>query len=337
MLNSVRFDWLRFCQKHNIEFVEAGPNTKRGEISIRCPFCGTSDPSHHLGLSLNNASPSWGCLRDGRHRGRNPVRLIQKLLSCTQQHAENLVSAGFAYVDDFDAALERLRDSGTEEGFKERQKKVVLKMPPEFHPLWASSSINREPYLAYLERRGFSEARETAAAFALYFARVGDYKQRIIIPVFGLKEEIVGWTSRTIRSDVPLRYKANSDLPRDAVFNEDVALQQVRDGDVLVLTEGPMDAMKIAMYGKGCAAVALLGVSVSKEKFSRIVKIAAEARAVICLLDQDILSANPRLTWQLEEVVRGGRVRIGRLPIGVKDPGDLSPAQVEQLTSQWSH
>lgn len=335
MLNSVRFNWLRFCEKHNVEFVTAGPNTKRGEISIRCPFCGASDPSQHLGLSLNVASPSWGCLRDGRHRGRNPSRLIQKLLNCTQQHADQLVSMGSAYVDDFDTALEKLRG-----GEQQEQGIAVItevKMPSEFHPLWISTSVGRDPYLDYLESRGFSPATKTAASFALYFARVGDYKQRIIIPVFGSEEEIVGWTSRTIRSDVSLRYKANPELPRDVLFNEDVARSQVEEGDVLVLTEGPMDAMKIAMYGEGCAAVALLGVAVSKEKFSRVVKIAAAARAVICLLDQDILSSNLRLMSQLEEVVRGGRVKIGRLPIGVKDPGDLSQSQVQELTREWSH
>jgi len=335
MLNSVRFDWLRFCEKHNIEFVTAGPNTKNGEISVKCPFCGQSDPSQHLGLSLKAASPSWGCLRDGRHRGRNPVRLIQKLINCTQQHAEKLVAAGSAYVDDFDATLERLRATEQETFFAAPQRQA--KMLPEFHPMWVATSRGRDRYLSYLESRGFRPANETAQVFALYYARVGDYKERIVIPVFGFEEEIVGWTSRTVRSDVSLRYKANPELPRDAVFNEDVAYAQVKDGDVLVITEGPMDAMKIAMYGEGCTAVALLGVAVSKEKFSRIVKIAAAARSVICLLDQDILSANPRLTWQLEEVVRGGKVQLGRLPNGVKDPGDLTQIQVQELTREWSH
>jgi len=31
-------DWVRLLDDSNIEYVSRGKNTKRGEISVRCPF-----------------------------------------------------------------------------------------------------------------------------------------------------------------------------------------------------------------------------------------------------------------------------------------------------------
>jgi hypothetical protein len=31
-------DWVKLLEDSNIEYVTRGPNTKRGEVSTRCPF-----------------------------------------------------------------------------------------------------------------------------------------------------------------------------------------------------------------------------------------------------------------------------------------------------------
>ncbi len=74
-----RFDWLSFIKAHKIPYVTSGPNTAKNHISIKCCWCGNDDPSEHLGLSLNENAPAWGCLRNQKHRGQNVMFLVQKL------------------------------------------------------------------------------------------------------------------------------------------------------------------------------------------------------------------------------------------------------------------
>jgi hypothetical protein len=33
-------DWVKLLDDNNIEHVSRSPNTKRGEVSVRCPFAG---------------------------------------------------------------------------------------------------------------------------------------------------------------------------------------------------------------------------------------------------------------------------------------------------------
>src|SRR5882672_6159665 len=84
-------DWVALLTDHDITFVDRGPNTKRGEISIQCPFCGDDDPSQHLGISLS--TENWGCLRSAQHRGHAPHTLIQALLGCSFAQAKLTVAA----------------------------------------------------------------------------------------------------------------------------------------------------------------------------------------------------------------------------------------------------
>ena len=82
-------DWIRLFEANNIPWVSRGPNTKRGEVSIKCPWCGEDDPSEHLGISLDKEN--WGCLRSIRHRGRRPYALVQALLGCSYAQARIIV------------------------------------------------------------------------------------------------------------------------------------------------------------------------------------------------------------------------------------------------------
>jgi hypothetical protein len=35
-------EWMSFLNDANIEYVTRGPNTKKGEVSVRCPFAETT-------------------------------------------------------------------------------------------------------------------------------------------------------------------------------------------------------------------------------------------------------------------------------------------------------
>src|SRR5688572_2948962 len=78
-------DWVEFFKANMIDYVTRGPNTKRGEVSVNCPWCAGDDPSHHLGINLTKAA--YGCLRNPEHRGKRPAGLIAALLGCSFSQA----------------------------------------------------------------------------------------------------------------------------------------------------------------------------------------------------------------------------------------------------------
>src|ERR1700733_9885470 len=97
----MRFDWRAFCINNRVEFVDRGPNVARGNIGIRGPWCGHAAPSQHMGLSLDVNNPAWGCFRNGKHRGRDPIRLIIKLTGMSWESAKNLVKSTHFNDEDF--------------------------------------------------------------------------------------------------------------------------------------------------------------------------------------------------------------------------------------------
>src|SRR6266436_4570111 len=115
MRNSMQ--WEKFLTDYNIEFVTHGPNTKRGEVSVKCPWCGDDDPSQHLGISLEREA--WGCHRNAQHRGKAPAWLIKALIDCTSTQAQLLVRQyGQSDPDGFEEAMAQLAlgDGSVNEG-----------------------------------------------------------------------------------------------------------------------------------------------------------------------------------------------------------------------------
>ena len=69
-------------------------------IEIHCPFCGAADRSKHLGLHLD--STRYGCWKGKiAHSGRNPSRLIQKLLNVSEEEALT-ISLNYFDIADYD-------------------------------------------------------------------------------------------------------------------------------------------------------------------------------------------------------------------------------------------
>src|SRR5580765_4061889 len=104
-------NWVEFFTTNSINYVTRGPNTKRGEASVKCPWC-ADDPSEHLGVNLT--TDAWGCLRNPAHRGKSPVYLIMGLLHCSHNQAELIHKQyNIADPDDLESALETLTGETT--------------------------------------------------------------------------------------------------------------------------------------------------------------------------------------------------------------------------------
>lgn len=323
-------NWLRVLNGAGIEYVERGPNVKRGEVNIKCPYCGQADPSHHMGLNLVNGW--WACWRNQNHRGKSPLRLLVKLLRCSYQHACDLagITADYVDPDGFDAVAARVMERDKVERMEE-VRRDFLQLPREFRPLQPYGATRRHwEYL--VARRGFraQDMPYLSDHYCIRAAISGLYQDRIIFPYL-VHGEPVTWTGRAI-AEASLRYRdlpiAESLIkPKQTVYNHDSALA---GGEVLVVVEGPVDALKLDCYGAewGVRAVALSTNSMTEEQIYLVEELASNFSRVMMMMDNASslgVVDSMRLKERLAQISNLGFIKV---PFGAKDAGDLLPTQV---------
>lgn len=157
---------------------------------------------------------------------------------------------------------------------------------------------------------------------------------RIGLPVRDVGGDLLGYTCRALDpEDAEPKYAplaANragwrkKELPaREALFMIDRVLEE--DWEVIVLTEGPYDALHL--WAHGIPAVAILGTNNWTTQKVAIVA-GLGLRAVVVMMDNDTSGrdAQDEIIQTLSPVVR---VKGLALPEKVKDPGGLSDKQCE--------
>jgi hypothetical protein len=333
----VRFDWLSFVRTHHIEFVDQGPNTAKGNISIRCPWCASADPSHHMGLKLDVRDPQWGCLRNPRHRGTNPAFLIAKLLGIRYESALELVKAPY-HIDSYEEALENLKmPTNTPETPRRLgvAKNRPLTLPSEFRPL-LPSAYRAERFFAYLSiTRGFGEdAPHIAREWGLHYALSGEQGYRLIFPVHAPDGALAGWTGRSIAEGTIPRYLTMAGMGKDVIYAHPHLGTLNRPA--LVIVEGPMDALKLnAFGGEYVRAIATMGTSFTDGQLATIVALKNSFSKMIVLSDRGAVAESLLLAEQLSTYARQD-VPAVQLPDSYKDPGEMPKGAIKSFCSALS-
>jgi hypothetical protein len=100
-------------------------------------------------------------------------------------------------------------------------------------------------------------------------------------------------------------------------------------GDVLIICEGILDAMKLDFYGSPwkVRSVALLGLSLGKEKLVKLTHLARQYRKVYICLDAEA----SRQAYEMESKLAVARARVLHLPEGIDDPGEMSPKEAARF------
>lgn len=327
------FDWQAFLERHGIENTTRGHT--HGNVGVRCPFC-PDDPSHHMGISLEGKG--WRCWRNPQeHRGRSPVRLVQALIGCTIERAREICGATVDYPNDL-AGYVRVQLEKPEE-----RKRPPLTMPPEFKR-FKDGRVSGRPYMRYLiDERGFStgDIERMDAWYGLRYCTQGRFRGRIIFPVF-YRGDLVTWTGRAILPSDQIRYLTLSDDEETARRNGlPVAVGPITDYllyydelvetdcDTLYLTEGPFDAAKVTMLGRGIGAIATCFFTAAPTALQGYLlkELAPRFRRVILLLDR----GTTKMAMLVRGLMAGSDLLVQHLPDGVKDPGELTLSQMYRL------
>ena len=316
-------DWQRFLEENNIHYVTRGPNTKRGEFSINCPFCGDEDPSEHLGI--NPKTGNWGCHRDQAHRGKSAKRLIRAILSCSG------IQAGFilkqydqADPDSLESIIGMLTEEPTEPAPPPKQHSLDAEFA-KFAKICPRGSTKR--FFNYLQTRGYDNPQDIISNYDLRCALVGKYHDRVILPI-RMNGQLLGWTSRAIidPANAP-RYLASSNDVKTTVFNYD---EIKKGGDVLYILEGPFDALRVdshlAYVTHGDRrATCVFGTSVTISQVALLRAVVKRFKIAYVLFDQGADNPSIELASWL------GNARAIFLPSNVKDPDDLLEADLDDL------
>jgi hypothetical protein len=333
------FDFIRFCEQHDIPYVTKGVNKKvSDDCNISCPFCNEGpdpDPSKHLGV--NSELGVYSCWRNPiKHRGRTLHKLIMKLLRCSYADARTILGQQPLWLKE--GQFELFAEDPTSLFVDKHENAAVeeLTFPEEFRT-FESKFSSEERFVNYLVDRGFyrGRLRHLYNRYNLRWAVSGRYKNRIIIPNT-LDGHLVNWTSRSIEKNQTVRYLTLSDEQgalvniKKMIFNWDSLVES--PSSLVVVCEGPVDALKIDFYGhfNGLRATCLFSQLPTKEQLAYIAALSDLYDGVVVMLDDTAQDLAESLVDQLSWLP----IRCHPLPLGVHDPGELTDKQVYELGKQ---
>ena len=291
--------WLSFCNDNRIPH---RPGSGRKNIEIRCPYCGISDQSKNMGLSLD--STKWGCWREKDHRGISPAKLIRELLKCSHSEAMGLARTYFEW-------------NGTFIGRKEDISFVSISKPPEFHP-FTFNDRNESHFINYIENRGL-DPEVIARRFDLHYAMQGNFSWRLVTPI-KFEHRWYTYVARAISKQDPIRYKAcpkeiTTTRPADFLFDYD----NLSGGKLLVVVEGLFDVFKISStFIPGVHATCLFGKVITSHQILLLQKLALKYDKIAISLDPDAYAGGVQMLINLQWFISN----LIFIPVNTCDWGD---------------
>lgn len=319
------FDWHQFFDDNGIEYVSGGRNLSKGNIAIRCPFCGDDDPSQHMNVSVKGKG--WRCWRDAEHGGISAARLIQALLKCTWAEAAQLAGTKDQPLPVNEEYLARLQELYPSERITRLPR---LTTPKEWRPLHNATGISANLLMEYIRQRGYSkhDANQLAARYDLQYTLS---EKRIIFPIRDEQARLVNYTARTINPRNSIRYKTAPGEQSAKRMSEcllDLPRLLRTEGEALIVCEGPFDAPRIGWIGEalGIYATCVFTQNISEAQIALLLQLHyLKFKRLFILFDQAAMAH----ALKAQAALSGSELLF--VPEGVKDPGEMSPAQVLAL------
>jgi hypothetical protein len=318
----VAIDYQRLFDAHGVAYVTSGPNVARDHIAIKCPWCGTADPSEHMSVSL--VGKGWRCYRNHSHAGKSAARLLAAAANYPLDVARRIVGETVFVPDNWADAVAAAMNPAS------KRSDHVLQLPSEFKPI-ARNKVMARPYVNYLRGRGFEDFDifRFTNRHGICFAQQGPQAGRIVFPVY-FEERLVSWVGRTVSNKSMLRYKAlgtdEEDDPRalgplpDFLLWYDDLLEV--DADTIVFCEGPFDALKIWTLGReeGIVATCFFTSGPSELQIDLAHDVCPRFKRRYMMLDRGALPAAIKACRRMASL----DIEAIEPPRGFKDPGELN-------------
>lgn len=320
------FNIEQFLQEHDIMYHTSGKDVAKGNINIKCPFCGELDKRWHMGINLTK---NWyGCWKDTSHRGKDISYLLAKLLNCSIKYAKSIVyKNNHTTISNETSLTSQIRDklfkTSSNTITKDKcQNDTDLK---EFDMF--KSIILNSVYYKYLKNRGFDNIALLIDKYNLKFSQSGKWIGRIIFPVY-INSNLVTWQGRDITDKSRLRYLDESKKVKKYIYNYDNL-----NGDILYICEGVIDALKLDFYTPSeISATCIFTKSITKEQYDLLFNIIGRFKGVRILLDRGELKASNDIKNELSIFHKNIKVVI--LPEDVKDVGEMNKEQIEEYFNE---
>lgn len=287
-----------------IGWKDRGRNCSSGNVNICCPMC-HEDTGFHMSVSEEDGA--FYCFRRPReHSGRNLPWILRKL--------------GMS-ASDADLVVSR----------QGRRKRPAKPPPPPVvaNPAWERFKpidADAGAYLSYIASRGFLDPLGVAQRYDLRFARMGKWAGRLLLPLTH-DGVTLGWTGRAISKRDELKYLTEAGEHEGLVYLPRAARA------TLIVSEGPLDALKLAVAGERLpvAAVALTGKALIPERLARIQHAAGNVvRQALLGLDEDTtLGERSRMMAELKLGFRHTPLTTLRMPKPYKDAGAIPQDEAE--------
>lgn len=325
-----------------INIIEHGEatNVKRGNFNIQCPFCGSDDPSAHMGI--NYASGMWGCWRNTAHRGRAPEKLIAKALHVSTTQARLMLGlTGQQAVEssDFGKLLSGAIFSEEAGDVERTSSRKSASLQERFKLVRIKDTGATSKFFDYLCSRNFDSDEDVwdlIGEYGIMGCLVREYANRLILPI-RRDGKLVAFTGRSIFKEAKLRYRAVSDddaivRVKDCLFNEE---QVGEGGDVLVVQEGPLDVYKLDFYGRkyGVRSVGLMTTALTAYRIAAIRRLSKKYRVVVVMQDKGMEIHAHQVAAQFI-LDKATKLTVQHVPGKWKDVGDMGKKDVVKLCKQ---
>jgi len=284
--------FIDILEQFNIEYREHGQHehTTSGWVNIDCPFCSKGWEHYRLGFNINYGYMScWSC---------GPKKMVNVLTEITGQQR----SVIYALVKDLDK-------SEIPEEFSVRGKLVYPKYV----------GILNNSHHKYLKSRGLDPYTMSQLWKVQGIGVSPTHAWRLFIPIY-YKGEVVSWTTRSIKPDAKLRYKA-AEAKCEKINHHHLLYGEDYARNTIIVCEGPVDVWKI-----GPGSVCTCGLAYSRQQVARIARYPTR---YICFDSEPEAQAKANKLANDLSVLDGNTFNVV-LDSG-KDPGSADKKELEQL------
>ena len=268
-------------------------------INVPCPYCGGT--SFHLGFHITDDFCT--CFKCGGHNLR---MTLAKVLNVPSDTLTQILEP----YQTRSRILARLND-------EKPLNKEKIELPG--YPL---SKAEKD----YLFARHFNP-NELIAQYGIQGGGwVGDWKNRIIIPVF-LGSKLITWIGRTILSDREPRYKNLEN--KESVINPKNIFMNLDNcpNDYVALLEGPFDVLRFGNNG-----ICGFGITLTR---TQIMFLSDRFKKIYIIFDNQRIAQ--KKAKEYGTLLSGHGLEIFTVDIsdyGVKDVGELSPYKTKMLKKE---